>query len=110
MSQRIGLHELIENLRRELAYSRSKGKDRDLRFEVQDIELELQVQAERSADGSGKVDLWVFEVGGGGARKDVATQTVKLKLRPVFESDGTAPDGQPHRPKIGRGSSGEERS
>jgi hypothetical protein len=82
----IGLKDAIAALREELSASILAGANEQLQFEVGEITLEFQVQVERALDGSGKINVWVVEIGGGAARTDTQTHTVTIPLKPT--SDG----------------------
>lgn len=84
--ERIGLKEAISVLRSELTASILTSADEQLRFEVGEVTLEFQVNLERSAQGSGKVSVWVIEVGTEGAITSGTTHTVRIPLKPLSAS------------------------
>jgi hypothetical protein len=71
---RIGLAELIQEVKRELLAPEIGSPEAVPLFSVDDIVLELKVTVHKEAKGGVKV--YVVELGGGGSRDDV--QTVRV--------------------------------
>jgi hypothetical protein len=86
--ERIGLGEMLSDLRAELIEARTEGEGKDVRFEVADAELEVLLTTTKSADGKGGVKFWVYNAEAGISGKQERTHRLKLKLRP------TGPDGK----------------
>ena len=82
----LGLADVIEGLREELSAAIDQGADQQLQFALDPIELTLQTVV--SKEGGGKVGWKVLEVGG--TAKSADTQTLTLRLTPVWKkADGT---------------------
>jgi hypothetical protein len=82
----IGLADAIEALRDELTTAIARGEDKPMRFALEPIEL--TVQAVVTKDASGKIG-WNM-LGVGGKYETARTQTVILKLSPLWQAkDGT---------------------
>jgi hypothetical protein len=82
----IGLSEAIAALRAELTKAIDAGADQRMRFSIEPIELAIQVGVTR--DASGKIGWQVVELGG--SYEKVTTQTLTLKLDPLWQqADGT---------------------
>ena len=76
---RIGLADMIEELRNELQDAVERGKERSIRFALGEITLDVEVVVEGETKGS--VKFWVFtgvEASGMMGR----TQKISLKLQP----------------------------
>jgi Trypsin-co-occurring domain 2 len=82
----VGLAEAVESLRAELMKAVDAGKDQLMQFSVEPVELTAQVAVTKEADG--KIG-WSL-LGVGGSYESASTQTLTLKLAPVWKkSDGT---------------------
>lgn len=82
----IGLADAIDALRGELITAAGRGREQDMRFAIEPVELTVQVAATK--DVNGKIGWHIFEAGGG--YETVATQTLTLKLTPLWKRpDGT---------------------
>jgi hypothetical protein len=86
-----GLPDAIEALRRDLAAAWWDGQGDRVRFRAEPVELTLQVGVTRSGEGSAGIKWHVLTLGGSRKRETTATQTLVLRLQPVFV-DG---QGQP---------------
>ena len=81
-----GLAEAIEALRAELTTAMMVGAGQSMRFSLDPIELTLQVVVTK--DVNGKIGWKILEFGG--HREAVSTQTLTLKLTPLWpRTDGT---------------------
>lgn len=82
---RIGLAEMIDNLRQELLESQKLAENSDIRFSVENIDLELKVQVQKdtTVGGKGGVKFWVVnaETEGSETKSNVTEQTIKLSLK-----------------------------
>jgi Trypsin-co-occurring domain 2 len=82
----VGLAEAVESLRAELMKAVQAGKDQSTQFSVEPIELTAHVAVTRAADGKIGWNL----LGIGGSWESASTQTLTLKLVPVWKKpDGT---------------------
>jgi hypothetical protein len=82
----IGLAEAVESLRAELMRTVEAGKDQPMQFSVEPVELTAQVAVTKEADGKIGWNL----LGIGGSWESASTQTLKLRLAPVWKKpDGT---------------------
>ena len=82
----VGLSEAVESLRAELMRAVEAGKDQPMQFSVEPIELIAQVAVTKEADGKIGWNL----LGMGGSWESESTQTLTLKLTPVWKKpDGT---------------------
>lgn len=79
---KIGLKEMILNLRQELMAARTEGSQEELRFLVEDIEVELEVLATKEGTAGGKVDFWVYTADLHGKLAEASRQKLKLRLKP----------------------------
>jgi hypothetical protein len=82
----VGLAEAVESLRAELMKAMEAAEGQPMQLVVEPIELTTQVMATKSADG--KIG-WSL-IGAGGSYQSASTQTLTLKLSPVWRKpDGT---------------------
>jgi len=78
----VGLADAIEALRDELTDAMVRGENEPMRFALEPIEL--TVQAVITKDVNGKIGWKVLEVGG--SYEAARTQTVTLRLSPLWET------------------------
>jgi hypothetical protein len=84
--QVVGLAAAIEALRAELASAVEQGSGRGMRFRIEPVDISMQVVVTRSADGR----IGWGPLGVGGSYDAATTQTLRLRLQPVWEqADGT---------------------
>ena len=83
--QIVGLADAIDALRAELADAIARGGGQSMRFRVEPIELVMQ--AVITKDAGGRIGWGALGVGA--SYKSASTQTLTLKLKPMWE----APDG-----------------
>jgi hypothetical protein len=82
----VGLADAIDALRKELITAAGQGKDQTMRFSIEPVELTVQVAVTKDVDG--KIGWELIGVGGG--YEKVMTQTLTLKLAPLWKKpDGT---------------------
>jgi len=82
----IGLAEAVESLRAELMRAVKAGWDQPMQFSVEPIELTAQVAVTKDANGKIGWNL----LGIGGSLESASTQTLTLRLAPVWKKpDGT---------------------
>ena len=85
----VGLAEAIGALRQELLAAMGEGKDAAMRFRLAPVELSMQVAVTKEAGG--KIGWHVL--GLGGSYSSATTQTLKLRLDPVWkQGDGSYTD------------------
>jgi len=82
----VGLADAIDALRAELAEAIARGIGQPMRFRIEPIELE--VQAVITKDAGGRIGWGALGVGA--SYKSASTQTLKLKLKPIWQT----PDGK----------------
>jgi hypothetical protein len=76
----VGLAEAISALRAELLKALDAGDGVPLRFRLAPVELSLQVAVTK--EGNGKIGWHILEAGG--SYTSVTTQTLRLRLEPVW--------------------------
>lgn len=82
----VDLSEAIAVLRAQLTAAIDEGADKGMHFRLDPIEV--TVQASVTTRGNGKLGWKILEVGG--SRESASTQTLTLKLTPVWTmQDGT---------------------
>jgi hypothetical protein len=93
----IGLADFIRGLRAEIEAAATEGVESGVRFKPGAIDLELQVRAERKGGLNGKVEFKVFgtgaSLGGDGGVTFGQTQTLKMRLDPIFVVPGEPSPG-----------------
>jgi hypothetical protein len=80
--KRIGLAELIGNLRRELIKAQQQSNGEAIRFLVEEVEVEVQVTSSKEATSGAEVEFWVVNAKADGKISTEAVQTLRLKLKP----------------------------
>ncbi len=80
--KRIGLAELIGDLRKELIKAQRKGSDDEIRFLLDEVEVEVKVTSAKKATGEAGVEFWVVNTKAEGEISRESVQTLKLKLKP----------------------------
>ena len=85
---KLELAQMIKALRAELAKAEDDGKGKDIRFTVEDVELELQIATEGLVEGGIGAKFYVFTSQLKGSEKNVVTQKMKIKLRPIAPGGG----------------------
>jgi hypothetical protein len=78
-----GLADALEALRAELTEAVSQGDGEPMRFTIEPIELTFQAVLTTTADG--KVGWGVLGIGAD--RTSATTQTLKVRLQPIWRSD-----------------------
>ncbi len=86
----VGLADAIAALRKELLAAVAEGEDAAMRFRLAPVELSMQVAVTKDAEG--KIGWHVL--GLGGSYSSAVTQTLALRLEPVWkqESGSYTPD------------------
>jgi hypothetical protein len=60
----------------------------DVQFPVSSVELQFQVGLTRERSGTGKLKVWIIELGGGAGQKRQDVQTVTVKLDGPVDATG----------------------
>ncbi|MEU9731472.1 trypco2 family protein [Streptomyces sp. NPDC048002] len=89
---KVGLADLLQDLRSELTEAMRDGTGSDMRFEIGTVELELSVQVQKEARPGAKVRFWVVEAGAEAAVTATSAHTIRLSLEPRLAS---APNRRP---------------
>jgi hypothetical protein len=85
----VNLSSAIEALRSDLATAWWDGQDKRVRFKVEPVELTVQAGVTKKGTGQAGVKWHILTLGGEKSRENAVTQTLKLKLAPVFyDKDG----------------------
>ena len=79
----VGLADAIASLRKELLTAMEEGSDARMRFRLAPVELSLQVAVTKEAEG--KIGWRVLGLGGSYA--SATTQTLAVRLEPVWQKD-----------------------
>ncbi len=79
----IGIDDAIEALRAGLTTAMERGEGQPMRFELEPIELTVQAAVTKDADG--KIGWSIL--GLGGSYSHAQTQTVTLRLTPLWRDD-----------------------
>jgi hypothetical protein len=88
MSSEIGLVDVVQALRTELARASSEAVDAPVQFPVGQVTLEFQVGVTRSAEAKGGVRFWVLELGASAGVASESVQKVTIVLEPPVDADG----------------------
>jgi hypothetical protein len=85
----ITLGELIDHVREELL-SPHQGSTLDAKYPflfVEEVELEVNVVISKKANGTGKVNIKVVELGGGIEKTDQRAHRIKIKMIPLLTKE-----------------------
>jgi len=80
----VNLSVAIAALRRDLAAAWWDGQNKRVRFEVEPVELTVQVGVTKKGSGQAGVKWHILTLGGERSRERATTQSLHLKLTPVF--------------------------
>lgn len=80
----VNLSAAIAALRRDLAAAWWDGQNKRVRFKVEPVELTVEVGVTKKGTGQAGVKWHILTIGGERSRKNATTQTLNLKLTPVF--------------------------
>ena len=91
----VNLSAAIAALRRDLAAAWWDGRNKRVRFKVEPVELTVEVGVTKKGTGQAGVKWHILTLGGERSRENANTQTLRLKLTPVFydEHSKRLPDG-----------------
>ncbi len=85
----VGLADAIASLRKDLEAAQDEGRNAPMKFRLAPIDLSLQIAIKKEAEG--KIGWQVIGLGGSVAKE--ATQTLTLRLEPVWQQeDGSYTD------------------
>jgi hypothetical protein len=76
------LAEVVQRLREEVEHAVERGRDKKLKFDLEEVQLELQVAVTREGSGKTGFKLWVVDAEVGAKLAQTQTQKVVLKLKP----------------------------
>lgn len=85
----IGLSDVVQGLRAELARAMTEGEDQQIQFQAKSIEMEFQVGVQKKADGKAGLRFWVLELGGSGSYATESIQRIRLSLEPALAGGGS---------------------
>ncbi|WP_034593400.1 trypco2 family protein [Hamadaea tsunoensis] len=88
MSSQIGLVDVVQALRSELARASALATGEDIQFPVGQITLEFQVGVTTSAEARGGVRFWVLELGAQAGVSAESVQKVTIQLDPPVDAYG----------------------
>lgn len=80
----VELADAIEALRRQLTAAWWDGDHQRVRFRVEPVELTVQAGVTRIGKGNAGVKWHILALGGERSRETAVTQTLKLRLTPIF--------------------------
>jgi hypothetical protein len=83
----VDLSSAIAALRRDLAAAWWDGQDKRIRFKVEPVELTVQAGVTKTGKGQAGVKWHILTLGGEKSHENSVTQTLKLKLEPVFYNE-----------------------
>ncbi|MCP4353500.1 MAG: hypothetical protein GY795_49250 [Desulfobacterales bacterium] len=85
----IQLHEFIEQIREELLTPRGTDSPETTYpfLSVDEVELEVSLTVSSKVEGSGKLKIYVVELGGGGEQAHQQAHRVKIKMTPLLTRD-----------------------
>jgi hypothetical protein len=87
MSQ-IGLVDVVQALRAELARASAAAVDSAVQFPVGQVTLEFQVGVTHNAEAQGGVRFWVLELGASAGVGRESVQKVTIVLEPPVDAEG----------------------
>ncbi len=85
---KIGLVDMIDALRSELAAAVKKSQGHEIQFPVGSVQLEFQVGVTWDAEAKGGVKFWVLELGASGSYANESVQKVTLNLEAPVDAEG----------------------
>jgi hypothetical protein len=83
----VNLSTAIAALRRDLTAALLDGEKKLVRFKVEPIELTLEAGVTKSGKGEAGVKWHILTLGGEKSKEKTVTQTLVLRLEPVFYDD-----------------------
>ena len=99
------LHEMLDEVRKELLKSHIFSKGAEVRFEAENVEIELQVCASTEVKAGVGAKVWVLEAGAGGKVSKQFTHKLRLSLKPILHGREDEPlkvrDTAAEKPELG---------
>jgi hypothetical protein len=92
------LHEMLDEVRKELLKSHIFSTGAEVRFEAEKVEMEVQVCASAEVKAEVGAKVWVLDAGAGARVAEQAVHKLHLSLKPILhgggklEVAGTAPE------------------
>jgi hypothetical protein len=83
----VDLSDSIAALRKDLTEAWWDGRHQRVRFKVEPVELTVQVGVTRTGKGQAGVKWHVLAIGGEKSHETAVTQTLRLRLAPVFYAE-----------------------
>lgn len=80
----VALSDAIAALRRDLEAAWWDGQNKRVRFKVEPVEMTTQVGVTKTGKGQAGIKWHILALGGEKSRETTATQTLRLRLAPVF--------------------------
>lgn len=90
-ADQIGISEMIEEIRRELADSQRAAANKDLVFKYESVELDIAVAASKAVEGGAGVKVWVVDAETHGSLSNQNTHSVKVVLTPIDQHSSDQP-------------------
>jgi hypothetical protein len=84
----IGLAEVIEQVRAELARAVAARPEGAIEFPVESVSASFQVGVMREGGGEGGINVWVLQLGASGKYAQESVQTITLELGAPVDGDG----------------------
>ncbi|SRR5258708_5297489 len=88
--EKIGLAEVIDALRSELAVAVKKAQGQEIQFPIGSVQPEFQVGVTWDAEARAGVKFWVLELGASGNYANETVQKVTLSLEAPVDAEGRA--------------------
>ena len=86
----VALSDAIAALRRDLEAAWWDGQNKRVRFKVEPVEMTTQVGVTKTGKGQAGIKWHILALGGEKSRETTATQTLRLRLAPVFYGENGA--------------------
>lgn len=83
----VDLSDAIAALRRDLAAAWQEGRGKRVRFKFEPVDLTVQAGVTRTGKGEAGVKWHILTIGGAKSKETTVTQTLHLRLSPVFYGD-----------------------
>jgi hypothetical protein len=83
----VDLSDAIAALRRDLAAAWREGRGKQVRFKFEPVDLTVQAGVTRTGKGQAGVKWHILTLGGEKSKEATVTQTLHLRLSPVFYGD-----------------------
>lgn len=84
----IPLHEMLDEVRRELLRSHIFSTGAEVRFEAEKVEIEVQVCASAEAKAEVGAKVWVLDASAGAKVGEKTVHKLRLSLKPIRHGGG----------------------